>query len=32
MAAMPGMGGAEVEEEEEQTEFNVILKEIGSED
>ncbi|MCO5182857.1 MAG: 50S ribosomal protein L7/L12 [Anaerolineae bacterium] len=29
MAAMPGMGGAEVEEEEEQTEFNVILKEIG---
>lgn len=30
MAAMPGMmAGAAVEEEEEQTEFNVILKEIG---
>jgi large subunit ribosomal protein L7/L12 len=30
MGVMPGMmGGAEVEEEEEQTEFDVILKEIG---
>jgi large subunit ribosomal protein L7/L12 len=30
MAAMPGMmAGAPVEEEEEQTEFNVVLKEIG---
>jgi large subunit ribosomal protein L7/L12 len=30
MMAMPaGMAGAPVEEEEEQTEFNVILKEVG---
>lgn len=29
MMAMPGGPGAEVEEEEEQTEFDVILKEIG---
>ena len=31
MAAMPGMmaGGAEVEEVEEQTEFDVVLKDVG---
>lgn len=32
MAMMPGMGGpaAAVEEEEEQTEFNVVLKDVGA--
>lgn len=29
MAAMPMMGGAEVVEEEEQTEFDVVLKDVG---
>ncbi|GJM40592.1 MAG: 50S ribosomal protein L7/L12 [Ardenticatenaceae bacterium] len=29
MAAMPGMMGGEAEEAEEQTEFDVVLKEVG---